>query len=1297
MKIRLIQFLLLGLLAAAGPAAAAGGRLSLLVIDADSYLAQEAVAGLELPPGLAARAFTLADLTEDPTAAAWLGESQVIVVDVMENKLSQYVTEQGLLAGRRVFSLRSSRDDQSLIKQGFVFNEELNEYFSGLSEANLQNMIRRALSLTVAPGLPYEAAVAAPASGLYHPAAPALFKNYKDYRAWYEKRAGFDPARPWLGLMFFSSSLIQGQNQAHREIIKKLEDGGFNVLPAFGPDQEVLADFFMDASKKARIDIALSFSLKFYSAINDRLRQTLIELDVPVFNAISLYGEDIEQWRQSPQGITALDVIWTLATPELSGTIEPTPLMGKVAARDSKSGGRVYRYELIPGQLERLLPRLHKWVKLRHMDNRDKKVALLYYNNSQGKQNIGASYLNVFRSLEEITAQLAAAGYQTPEGLKLDEETIKGLVLRGGRNIGSWAPGELEALIASGQTEQLPIAEYKKWFAELPPDFQAKVLAQWGPPEQGGPMIKDGRLIIPLVKAGNVVLLPEPARGIADDPLKLYHDPLLYPHHQYIAVYLWLKHVFQADAMIHLGTHATYEWLPGKQAGLSPTDPPEVMITDIPNIYPYIMDDVGEGLQAKRRGRGVVIDHLVPPLVPAEGYHEYLELRELIEQYQSAASFDAQTAAGYLERIRAQVMALGLDKDLNLDGVSSPQEVQAVSIYLEYLETGYVPYGLHTFGRSPAEEAATATAGAIGQQNPELPPGEIKKRLKASGPGERAGLIRALAGHYVPAAEGHDPVRNPEALPTGRNFYGLSPNRLPTPAAWELGRKAAEELIAKYRAEEKKYPEKVAVVLWAVESLRNEGLNEATILALIGVEPVWAENGLVVDTRPIPGAGLGRPRVDVTINASGLYRDLFPDKILFLDAAIRQAAAQDDLENFISRNDARNRETLLAAGLSEEEAGRFARARIFSEAPGAYGNRVEELTSASGLWTDDSAIAEVYRRHTGFAYGGDFWGAPAQNSLEANLKDAQVAWHSVSSSLYGLMDNDDMFMYLGGLSLAIRDLSGQAPRTFIADQRTLGRVTMENLNKFLGREIRSRYLNPKWVEGMKAENYAGAREMSNYVEYLWGWQVTTPEAVDKSAWEQTYEVYVEDKYGLNLNEFLDKENPWAWQSLTGRMLEAVRKDYWDAPDEVRQKLAAGYALSAISRGLACCDHTCNNPQFHQMVLNLVSLPGVMAPELVAEFKLAVEKAGQKSLEEMVEARENLLKDLGRMKDAAAEAAGGPEGPAEMESVKGLKMEKVEDQAEKTSLSSSGVEWFASLFVLAVVALFFRGLKRKNVA
>ncbi|MCD8351031.1 MAG: cobaltochelatase subunit CobN [Planctomycetaceae bacterium] len=1269
------------------------GRLSWLTIDSDSYLMRMAVEKLDVPDEIEARAFVLSDLEQDEAARDFLASSQVILVDVMDKSLSGYLVDNDLVTGRSVFALRGSADDSALMATGFIFDADLAGYFHHLSLDNVINLGRRAVAKTIHPAISWRDPVSLPPLGIYHPDAPQPFERHEDFLEWRRATPGYDATRPWLGVMLFSSYLIPGQVEAINDLGRELERGGFNVIPAYGRDNAVIESVFLDEARNPRVDAILSFTLKFASSLTPELAQSLKDADVPVFNAISLYTQTADAWRASPEGIPPGDVAWSLGTPEISGLIEPTPLTGKV--EEMRGGGRVYRSVLLHEQLANLLPRIKKWIALRRMNNADKRIAILYYNHSQGKQNIGASYLNVFRSLESILTALRADGYGIPEETGLSEEDMTALVLKSGLNIGSWAPGELDAMLGRGGAVELPLATYRHWFDALPAEFRRQVVAQWGEPEACEIMVRNDNIIIPTaLRVGNVVVLPEPSRGMTDDPMKLYHDPVLYPHHQYIAAYLWLAHGFGADAMIHLGTHATYEWLPGKQAGLSPACPPEVMVADIPNLYPYIVDDVGEGLQAKRRGRGVVIDHLVPPLVQAGAYGEYAELKGLISQYRHALSMDAATVPARLAEIAARAGELGVLADIGLEEVSTAEDGEKLADYLEHLETGYAPYGVHTFGRSPDGDALADTVRAVIERNDDLDGEAIRRDVSASGTRELESLLRGLSGRYIGPGEGNDPVRNPASLPTGRNFYGFSPNRLPSPAAWELGQQAAADIIARHRDDhDGAFPDKVAVVLWAVESLRNEGLNEATILSLIGMKPVWNKRGQLGGVQPIPASELGRPRIDVVANASGLYRDLFPDKIRFLDNAIRHAATLTDVENFIRINDRRMTESLVSSGMEPGAAEAMAKARIFSESPGAYGNRVSELVSASGLWQDDASIADTFLRHTGYAYGENFWGVPAQPSLSANLADASVAWHSSSSNLYGLMDNDDMFMYLGGMSLAITRLSGHSPTTVITEQRSGDAVTVRDLRFMLGREMRSRYLNPKWIEGMMADNYAGAGEMSKYVEHLWGWQVTAPDDVDVSMWSQTYDVYVADKYGMDVKEFMADANPWAFQSLTSRMLEAVRKGYWSPPESVRSSLAAEYAMNVITKGVACCDHTCNNPQLNQMVMTLISLPGVLSPEIATQFKLAMEQSAQKSLEEQVRERQELLQSLGSQPKAPKEPEAGSRAE-DPETVKGLKMEPL-DQEDEAELASSGVQWYAAFLVLGLLALFYLGMRRRD--
>ena len=650
---------------------------------------------------------------------------------------------------------------------------------------------------------------------------------------------------------------------------------------------------------------------------------------------------------------------------------------------------------------------------------------------------------------------------------------------------------------------------------------------------------------------------------------------------------------------------------------------------------------------------------------------------------------------------------MGLLKDLGITEFNE-ETLEKIEHYLLEIRENFMPYGLHTFGLSPDGEALHDTTKCIVKHNSLADKDEIEKGLIDSGLREIARLIKALSGGYIPSGEGNDPIRNPGAIPTGKNFFGFNPDKIPCPEAWDLGKKAAQQIIDRSLKDRGQYPEKVAVVLWATETIRNEGINESTILYLMGLKPKWDKTGRVTGTKVIPGRVLNRPRIDVLMNPSGLYRDLFPNMILFLDKAVQKAALQTDIENLISKHNTQIKARLVVSGMDEERAELLSKIRIFTEKPGSYGTGVSEMTGASGFWESDDEIVKVYENRVGYAFGLGKWGEEAKELFKENLKGVDVATHSISSNIYGTMDNDDVFQYLGGLSLAVKKESGKFPDTLITMQRIPDRVEVEDIARTIGRELRTRYFNPKWIEGMKKEGYAGAREMSKFVEYMWGWQVTVPSAIDKTKWEQTYDVYVEDKYGLEMKDFFNRANPWAYQSIAARMLESIRKGYWKADKKIKVKLSVDYAMSVVEKGIACCHHTCNNPILNQMVVNIISLPGIMSPEMVEKFKLAIEQIMGKALAEQVKARKELHKKLteGFIKKAQSADQNvskvdpdqqkqiSKEG-TESKMVEGFKMEEVKAKDETADISSSGVQWFASLFVILIIGLAIIGVKRKR--
>jgi len=477
------------------------------------------------------------------------------------------------------------------------------------------------------------------------------------------------------------------------------------------------------------------------------------------------------------------------------------------------------------------------------------------------------------------------------------------------------------------------------------------------------------------------------------------------------------------------------------------------------------------------------------------------------------------------------------------------------------------------------------------------------------------------------------------------------------------------------------------------------------------MKPVRDDAGRITGTRVIPGKKLDRPRIDVLVNPSGLFRDLFPNMLQMLDKAVQKAMVQEDIRNLLRENSRDMQKDLVESGMDKQKAEKMSRVRIFTAKPGSYGTGVAEMAGNSGAWNSSSQVVNTYENRQGYAYGQGMWGESAKHVFRENLSGVDAAVHSRSSNLYGTMDNDDVFQYLGGMTMAVKQESGESPDTVITMNRDPEKAEVKDAGEVIGKELRSRYLNPEWIQGMQGEGYAGAREMNNFVEYMWGWQVTTPEEIDDSKWKQTYQVYVKDKYGQDIKEFMNENNPWAYNSITARMLESVRKGYWDAGEKVKKKLASEYALNVVNKGVACCDHTCNNPMLNQMVVNIVSMPGVMSQSTVQEFKQTVRKSAGKKLGKQVSERRELLEELakgrrksapGKQKPQKSKKRSSGDSPEKKRSqgekdkkVQGYKMEKKENREKSSRMSSSGVQWFASVFVLVVLGVILLGVRKRR--
>ncbi|MCX7672726.1 MAG: cobaltochelatase subunit CobN [Thiobacillaceae bacterium] len=1075
-----------------------------------------------------------------------------------------------------------------------------------------------------------------PEQGVYHPDAPEIFPDAASYFAW-KGRAPDDP-RPVIAFALHRAYLAADLTAFIDHLIRTLEAKGAMPLAFYTPmarEDAFTRILAPQGSPLAEVIITSQIMLE-----PDKRRAEFARLNLPVIQAMPYRRGNVDEWRADKAGVHLMDVPFYLAQPEYAGVVD-----AMTAAAVERGSGQVVP---IPEQVEAVVNKALALTALRRTPNAAKRLVVFIWNYPPGETNLGASYLNVPASLETLLRALAARGYDvkpmaaealTPQLQRLlkpyyrtDARTRGG----GGRQVHSF-----DALVREGLAERLPLADYKAWFATLPAATRARIVAHWGEPEASGWLQGKGDgayFPIPRLMLGNMVILPQPPRGEPheDRERALYHDTATPVNHHYLAVYLWARRQFGAHALIHFGTHGTQEWLPGKERAPWVEDDVLLPIADVPVLYPYIVDDVGEAVQAKRRGRALTVSHLTPPFAPSGLHNELKGLHDLVHQWESL------TEGAVRNRTRAQILAaarrLGFDRELGLTAAAAeadfPAFLRRLHDGLHELALAHQPQGMHTLGVSPpTQERLTTVMQMLGREFVQLVDAQADetfatdyRALTTSAPyrflerhvlhgqplppsaaprlaeltaqartwyaaldarGELDALLDALEGRHVPTSYGGDPIRNPDALPTGRNLYGFDPSRVPTRAAFEAGREALDKLIAAYRAKHGKAPDKLAFTLWSVETMRHFGVLEAQALYALGVRPQWDAGGRVTGVELIPRAELRRPRIDVVLSATGLYRDHFPHVMRHLAQAVLLAARAEEEDNRVRANTLALKARLEAQGLKAEQAESWAATRIFSNASGAYGAGIEEAVLASDTWRDEGKLARLYLARLQYAYGPDerSWGEklPQLNLYAENLKGVQAAALARSSNLYGMLTTDDPFQYLGGIALAVRHLSGKSPELYIANLREAAHPRAETAAEFLARELRTRQFHPGWIEAMQREGYAGTTEMLDAINNFWGWQVTAPEVVRADQWQAFAEVYVRDKYGLGLKAYFERHNPAALAQMIERMLEAVRKGYWQADAALVRELAERYRDLAARR-----DVVSDNAAFLKFVARLAA-------------------------------------------------------------------------------------------------------------
>lgn len=1073
-----------------------------------------------------------------------------------------------------------------------------------------------------------------PAVGIYHPDAPHTFATLAEYESWLASRGAVQAPR--VGILFFKGLLDHDETAPVDAMIRALEKRDLAPVPIFGWPLSKAEPYFAREGKAA-VELMMLVDAVMPGPENGQIFE---KYGLHAMNLMTTAATEAE-WRKAESGLPPGRLPIQVGNPEHSGVSEPILI---AAAAPKAEGGKPVP---VQAQVELAAGRAARWVVLRKKPNQEKKLALIYFNNPAGKATLGASYLDLIPSLRNVVERLGKENYQIGDRLP-DAERLKKLLLLSGRNVGEYAPGELEALLNEGHAALLPVARYEKWFAELPLEFQQAVNRTWGPPGNSKLMTvhAEGKsyFVMAGVRLGNLWLAPQPLRGELSESDAKSHDKNTPPPHSYIAAYLWIRKQVQADAMIHFGRHGTLEWLSGKDVAQPDSDPGAALVGELPHAYYYLVDGGGEYLQAKRRSNAVIVSHLTPVLAAAGTPPDFAGMKSSLQNYESTRESAPMVAGEHAIAAWAAAKRKKLDEQLKLaDSDPVPVRMAGLTEYLRELEEQAIPIGLHRIGGMPADkdllEAVTAylNNSATPQTQAEIranasawaqalmngpaaaiasseacrsvlkEAGEWLSNLRSSPAAELDNMMAVLSGRFVSSGVAGDPLRVGGALPTGRNMHDQDPRGFPSKAAWAAGERLAQGLIQTYEKKHGAPPKRVSFVLWYGESGRTQGLQEAQAMALLGVRPIWNGRGQVAGVELIPAKELGRARVDVVLTMSGLYRDGMPEKLPLLDKAVRLVREAPE-DNAIQSQTLEVENELIASGTAPELARKAARARVFGPQPGVFGVGMSGMMEFSRDAGDPSAAANLYLRNMNYAYGAGLEGVAVGDALKRQLKRNEVVVHGRSSNLYGLVDNDETYQFAGGLNAATREASGRAPEFLIANARKAGAERYDEAGHFLKRELTTRLWNEKWIEGMKAAGYAGAQQIAKEIEHLYGFRSTSPEQVDASVWQETLETYINDKRKLGLERWFRESNPHARQMVAARLIEIDRQGVYRFSNEDRRALVAAYTQSVKQDGVSCYANACANRKLIQYVAATArELQAVPASDVLA-YEAAFRKA-----------------------------------------------------------------------------------------
>lgn len=1138
-----------------------------------------------------------------------------------------------------------------LLPRSHIMHEDFKiiyQYYKAAGVDNITNLIKWLGTQFSGENVPFEKPVFPKWSGIYDPDEDAeCEKEYLEkVRNKGEKVVG----------IIINVLLIQKNNLAHIDaLIRNIRKQGAIPLCVYSdmmPDQELGCEGVRSALERCMIyegktivDSIINttaFSLSILSDPGDGSKpkeDSIFELfGVPVLQGMTTL-QTYEEWNDSVKGLDGLSLSWSVFQPEFDGQMITYPIATNEVIETELGNKKVATP--IEDRVEYLVRLAINWANLRHKKDSDKKVAIILHNNPPRNDNIGGAAgldtpVSVYRMVERLEECGFHTEYEFEDGKDLIDRIIAGLT-----NDGRWSSPEsmLEKSIDTVKKEQ-----YQEWFDKFIPRIQDNLVKYWGEPV-GDFMVAEEQILVPGILNGNIFIGLQPPRAFEEQAEEMYHSTDIPCPHQYIGFYNWVENIFKADVIIHVGTHGTIEWLPGKEVGLSKDCYSDICIGTIPHLYSYIINAPGEGTQAKRRTYPALIDYMIPSMVESGVYDELAEMDELMKQYYHSRCADPKKLPLIERQLLDLALRINLNNDLDMTKEQMEDDVEGciheLHSWISKVQACDINDGFHIFGLVPegdrfrnmlkmlirnrngevpslrqaicellgldlekllaAPETATedgksygillAEVDEIGRklflelEKHEYDPraiDDIVSKYKKRGRNTTGALkdclsfvctfvkprveritdemdnfIGGVQGRFVPPGPSGAPTRgNATILPTGRNFYSVDPGAMPSRSSWEIGQTLGKQFIKRFIEDEGKYPESVSILVYATEAMRTYGDDISEIFYLVGVRPVWLGNtDRVIGIEAIPMKELGRPRIDVTLRITGLFRDAFPNLIERVEDAVNLVAALDEPGdiNFIRKHVDEEVIELVKKGVDLDQARKHSLLRVFGDAPGAYGAGVNNVVE-SKKWNDVTDLGKVYTTWGCHAYGKKIHGDKLPEVFALRMKKANAAVKNESTREFDMLDSDDFYNYFGGMVAAITTHSGEQKPAYVPSTSDRDHIETLSLHEEASRVMRARVNNPKWIEGLKKHGYSGAKQVSSMVDFAFGWDATT-NVIDDWMYDCIAERYA---FNTENSDWMRDVNPWALQNVAERLLEAHQRGMWNTDEESVNKLTQIY-------------------------------------------------------------------------------------------------------------------------------------------